>query len=168
MKIKQKVLAATLASLGLLSVAQAADPSATVVWSGVVPATQGDGSTIITGFNGSETALSGTINASADGTFTSSSVVLEIRDGVSGTVGELHAGGATWQVKSTSLTYDGQGVANANLIVNVDNNPVTLNTDAATGAQTISISVAQDADLTADNVGGTSVQASATLVADAA
>ncbi|MHC0041878.1 hypothetical protein ACGDLY_001305 [Vibrio campbellii] len=155
-----------------IGTAQAADPTATVVWSGKVPGiSQGD-ALVITGLGGDLSEQSGALTPAGDGTFTSETIVLEAHNNDSvdadpaanPVVGDLAS--ANWSIASSTLTYGGVSNTSAVLEVSIDGTVVTDNAAAATGATSIGLSVAQNAALT--DVEGDTVQAAVTVLASAA
>ena len=151
-----------------IGTAQAADPQATVVWSGVVPGTTAGDTLIITGLGGDQSEQTGALTPAGDGTFTSESIVLEARVNESGDatapiVGALQA--ANWSIASSALTYAGISNNDAALEVMIDGVVVADTANAAASVESISLSVAQNAPLT--DVDGDTVQASVTVLASA-
>lgn len=161
----------TLVSVLLMGIATStgayAASNATVLWSGTVPVTNPTDALIITGLGGDTTALHGTITSSTDGIFESDSIVLEshINDGdaLVPVIGALAA--ANWTLVDASVTFD--GIANPAQTVEVDVNGAPLLVgDVVSGAETISTKVKQSTALPEAEVGGTSVQATVTVMAD--
>ncbi|MGI9918418.1 hypothetical protein [Vibrio owensii] len=161
---------AALASLvfAAIGTAQAADPQATVVWSGVIPDASFGDTLLITGLNGDLSAQTGALTPNADGTFNSETIVLEARnnDGSVDTpvVGDLV--NADWTIANSAISYDGVSLTDAVLEVAIDGTQVVDTAAAATGVQTIGLSVAQASPLS--DVGGSTVQASVTVLAKTA
>ncbi|HGY9597160.1 TPA: hypothetical protein ACOJPH_004874 [Vibrio campbellii] len=165
----KKVALASLVFAAIGTAQAAQDPTATVVWSGVIPGNTAGDTLLITGLGGDLTEQSGTLTPAADGTFTSETIVLEARvnDGVDAAnpvVGALQS--ANWSIASSTLTYGGVSNTTAALEVSIDGVVVTDTAAAATGAETIGLSVAQNAPLT--DVGGQTVQAAVTVLATSA
>lgn len=149
-----------------IGTAQAADPQATAVWSGVVPGAAAGDNLIITGLGGSLEALTGALTPAADGTFTSETIVLEARQNISGDatapdVGDLVA--ADWSIASSTVTYGGISNTDALLEVSIDGVAVADTANAAASVETIGLSVAQTNPLT--DVDGQTVQAAVTVLA---
>ncbi|MFA0106220.1 hypothetical protein AB4441_14510 [Vibrio splendidus] len=163
---KAALTSALLAGLALSANVNAA-ANATAVWTGTVPVVNADDTIVITGFSGDLTALNGTITAGTDGVFESDTIVLEshLNDGDAATpvVGALAS--ANWTLVDASVTFD--GVANPSQAVEIDVNgaPVVVG-DVVSGEETISTKVKQTAVLPESEVGGTTVQASVTVMAD--
>lgn len=164
---KKSALASVLLMGMAVSAGANASSNATVVWSGVVPTTSASDALIITGLLGDTTALNGTITASTDGVFESDIIVLEshVNDGDAATpvIGALAS--ANWTFVDASVTYD--GIANPAQTVEIDVNgePVSVG-EVVSGEETISTKVKQTAVLPEAEVGGTTVQASVTVMAD--
>lgn len=164
---KKSALASVLLMGMAASAGANAASNATVLWSGVVPTTSASDALIITGLAGDTTALNGTITPSTDGVFESDTIVLEshVNDGDAATpvVGALAS--ANWTIVDASVTFD--GTANPSQAVEVDVNgaPVVVG-DVVSGVETISTKVKQTAVLPEAEVGGTTVQASVTVMAD--
>ncbi|URM15068.1 hypothetical protein KLJ63_06480 [Vibrio splendidus] len=164
---KKSALASVLLMGMAASAGANAASNATVIWSGVVPTTNASDALIITGLAGDTTALNGTITPSTDGVFESDTIVLEshLNDGDAATpvVGALAS--ANWTLVDASVTFD--GVANPSQAVEIDVNgaPVAVG-DVVSGEETISTKVKQTAVLPESEVGGTTVQASVTVMAD--
>ncbi|WP_038880796.1 hypothetical protein [Vibrio jasicida] len=160
----KKVALASLV-LAAIGTAQAADPQATVVWTGSIPSVQPGDTILITGLGGDLTAQSGALTPAADGTFTSETIVLESRLNAGSAetpeVGALQ--NANWQIASSTLTYGGVTNNAATLEVSIDGVVVTDDAAAAADANSIRLSVAQNSPLT--DVGGDSVQAAVTVLA---
>ncbi|MFA0058114.1 hypothetical protein [Vibrio echinoideorum] len=164
---KKSALASVLL-IGMAASAGAnASSNATVLWSGVVPATNATDALIITGLAGDITALNGTITPSTDGVFESDTIVLEshVNDGdaANPVIGALAS--ANWTLVDAAVTYD--GIANPAQTVEIDVNgaPVAVG-EVVSGVETISTKVKQTAALPEAEVGGTTVQASVTVMAD--
>ncbi|MFM2657163.1 Uncharacterised protein [Vibrio owensii] len=166
----KKAALASLVFAGMaIGSAQAADPTATLTWTGIVPDSNAGDTLLITGQGGSLEIQNGTITAQADGTFTSSSIVVEARTNTSGdaanpVVGDL--ADATWSVQNPTITYGGtfDPTLNENLIVFADGVQVTDNSDIL-GAQASTVSLAVGNDTPVADVEGGAVQASITVVA---
>ncbi|OEF94283.1 hypothetical protein [Vibrio splendidus] len=141
--------------------------NATVLWSGIVPTTSPSDALIITGQSGDTTALNGTITPSSDGVFESDTILLEahVNDGDAATpvVGELTD--ANWTLTAASVTFD--GIANPSQAVEVDVNGEKVAVGGVvSNAKTFSAKVKQTAVLPEAEVGGATVQASITVMAD--
>ncbi|MCC4784505.1 hypothetical protein BCU33_013080 [Vibrio lentus] len=166
-KFKKSALSTVLLMGMAASVNVNAASTATVIWSGVVPATNPSDVLIITGLGGDTTALTGTITPSTDGIFESDAIVLEshLNDGdvAVPVIGALAA--ANWTIVDAAVTFD--GIANPAQVIEVDVNgaPVIVG-DVVSGVETIATKVKQTAVLPADEIGGTTVQASVTVMAD--
>ncbi|MGI9875943.1 hypothetical protein [Vibrio chagasii] len=164
---KKSALASVLLMGMAVSAGANATSNATVVWSGVVPTTNASDAMIITGLAGDTTALYGTITPTTEGVFESDAIVLEshVNDGdaANPVVGALAS--ANWTMGETSVTFD--GIENPSQAVEVDVNgaPVVFN-DVISGVETISIKVKQTSALPEAEVGGTTVKASVTVMAD--
>lgn len=167
--IKTAVLASTLLMGLSLSTGANASANATVIWTGTVPVTSPSDAMIITGLAGDLTALNGTITPKTDGTFASDSIILESHtndgDAAAPVVGALAA--ANWTIADASVTFD--GVANAAQIVEIDVNGASVVVgDVIPSIETVATKVSQTAALPEAEVGGTTVQASVTIMADLA
>ncbi|WP_039986998.1 hypothetical protein [Vibrio owensii] len=165
---------AALASLVLAGMAmgsaQAADPKASLTWTGEVPGVTAGDTLVITGVGGVEQIEKGTITANSDGTFTSSSIILEAHtnDGTpeAPVIGALQA--ATWSVNSPSISYGGafDPTYAQNLVVFADGVRV-VDTTNLLGAQAETVSLAVANETAVDGVEGEAVQATLTVVASA-
>lgn len=163
-----KKLALASLAVAAFGTAQANTGSAVVNWTGLMPGSNADG-LVITGVAGSLDIPNGTITAEEDGTFTSSSVILEshLNDGDATTpvVGALTA--ATWSVSSKTLAYGGtfDPTLGANIEVIADGVAVADEADLVAGqAETISLAV-QSTTPTDVATPGDAVQATLTVVA---
>ncbi|WP_373953926.1 hypothetical protein [Vibrio pomeroyi] len=167
LNFKKSALASVLLMGMAASAGANAASNATVLWSGIVPTTSPSDALVITGLAGDLTALNGTITPSTDGVFESDTIVLEshLNDGDAATpvVGALAA--ANWTLVDATVTYD--GIANPGQAVEIDVNgaPVLVG-DVVSSVETISTKVKQTAVLPEAEVGGTTVQASVTVMAD--
>lgn len=150
--------AAIIAALALSSNVMAADPSASVVWSGLVPGSV-DGDVIkITGLAGGAIG-NGTLMVAPDGTFTSNEVNLEARLVDTGALQE-----ATWTLSGSVVNYGSSDATAANLIVK--NNGTEWEKGSEIGStDKINLSVAQDAEIY--TAVGEAVQVQVTVVASA-
>lgn len=167
LNFKKSALASVLLMGMSVSAGANASSNATVLWSGVVPTTSASDALIITGLSGDATALNGAITPSSDGVFESDTIVLEshVNDGNAQepVVGALVS--ANWTLVDASVTFD--GIANPSQAVEVDiNNAPAIVGDVVTDVETISTKVKQTAVLPEAEVGGTTVQASLTVMAD--
>lgn len=168
--IKKTALASALLMGMVLSAGANAASNATVVWTGTVPVTNASDEIVITGLAGDLTALNGTITPSTDGIFESDSIVLESHVNDSGdpaapTIGALVA--ANWTLVDATVTFD--GVANPAQTVEVDINGAAIVVgDVVPSVETIATKVSQTATLPEAEVGGSTVQASVTVMADVA
>ncbi len=166
--IKKAVLTSlTLAGMAIGLNAQAAvDPSAVVVWTGKVPTVNTGDSLLITGLGGSQDALSGALAPKNNGTFISPAIILEARmndgDATTPVVGDLTD--ASWTVKAVDVAYGGSAELDQEVAVQIDGTDVEINGAAVAGKSSISLTVTQSKELTAD-VGGKDVQAAVTLMA---
>ncbi|WP_186171992.1 hypothetical protein [Vibrio chagasii] len=164
---KKSALASVLLMGMAASAGANASSNATVLWSGIVPTTNASDALIITGLGGDMTALNGSITPSSDGVFESDTIVLEshVNDGDVETpvVGALTS--ANWTLVDATVTFD--GIANPTQVVEVEVNgaPLVIG-DAVSGKETISTKIKQTAALPEAEVGGTTVQASVTVMAD--
>ncbi|MGR5357994.1 hypothetical protein [Vibrio chagasii] len=150
--------------------ANAADATATVIWSGTVPASNASGAIVITGTGGDLTALHGTINSQSNGVFESDSIVLEAHandTGNGGTAANPVVGAliqANWTLKDAVVTFDGMVNSAQAVEVNVNGSPLAVG-EVVSGETTIRTVVKQTAELPESEVGGTSVQAAVTVMA---
>lgn len=150
--------ATIIAALALSSNAMAADPSASVVWTGLVPGSVEGDVIKITGLAGGSIS-NGTLLVAPDGTFTSNEVNLESRTVEKGDLQE-----STWTLTNAIVSYGSSDASSANLIVK--NNGTAWERGAEIeGASKINISVAQDTEV--NTAVGDSVQAQVTVVASA-
>ncbi|WP_061019326.1 hypothetical protein [Vibrio splendidus] len=166
---KKNVLASVLLMGMAASAGANAASNATVLWSGIVPTTSASDALVITGLAGDTTALNGAITASSDGVFESDTIVLEshINDGDADAeipvVGALAS--ANWTLVDASVTFDGLANPSQAVEVEVNGAPVVVG-DVVPGVETISTKIKQTAVLPEAEVGGTTVQASLTVMAD--
>lgn len=165
---KKSVLASVLLMGMAASAGANAAANATVVWSGVIPTSNASDEIIITGLSGDLTALNAGISPSQDGVFLSDPIVLESHvndssDTANPTVGAKTP--ANWTLMDVAVTYD--GVANPAQVVEVEVNgaPAVVGEVIST-VDTITTKVQQTVALPESEVGGASVQASATFMAD--
>jgi len=146
----------------------ASKPTATVTWSGVVPATVPQGSNIITGLNGSLDALTGALSPSRDGKFQSPEIILESRaidtDDTSGaeSIGALVD--TNWTLVSSGVTYGGAGVNGAVLKVYFNGTEIAPGNSTTTKSKSIAVRINQTTDLTSEGVGGKTAQAAVTVM----
>lgn len=168
MNMTKKSTLASALLIGLVVSASAnAASNATMTWTGTVPVTNASDTLVITGLAGDLTALNGTITTNTTGAFESDAIVLEAHtndgDAAAPTVGALSS--ANWTLVSSGVTYD--GIANpAQLVeVNINGAPVATG-DVVSATETISTTVKQTADLPEAEVGGSTVQANVTVMAD--
>ncbi|CAH6938732.1 conserved exported hypothetical protein [Vibrio chagasii] len=147
--------------------AEAESSKATVLWSGTVPTVTASDTLVITGLAGDTTALYGTITPSPTGVFKSDTIVLEshVNDGdaTSPVIGDLTA--ANWRLVDASVTFDGAANPAQNVEVNVNGAPTAIG-DVISAEETISTQVNQTATLPEAEVGGATVQATITVLAD--
>lgn len=115
-------LATSIAALSFTSVSNAADTQearATIIWNGLIGSTVPGTNLKITGAGGSDIA-DGTLYVKDDGTFTSSSVIIEARDySVANdveTIGDVQPD-ASWTFASSQVMMNGQMTADAEIIV---------------------------------------------------
>ncbi|MFA0345375.1 hypothetical protein AB4486_00045 [Vibrio sp. 10N.222.55.C6] len=164
---KKSALASVLLMGMAVSAGANASSNATVIWSGTVPVTNASDALIITGLGGDTTALNGTITPSTDGVFESDTIVLESHlndgDAVTPVVGALAS--ANWTLVDASVAFDGVANPSQAVEINVNGAPVAVG-DVVSGEETISTKVKQTAVLPESEVGGTTVQASVTVMAD--
>lgn len=164
---KKSALASVLLMGMAVSAGANAASNATVVWSGTVPVTNPTDAMIITGLAGDMTALNGTITATSDGVFESDSIVLESHendgDATTPVVGALAS--ANWTLVDATVTYD--AIANPAQAIEIDVNgaPVVVG-DVISGVETISTKIKQTAVLPEAEVGGSTVQATVSVIAD--
>lgn len=166
--IKKTTLASVLLMGMALSAGANAASNATVVWTGLVPSSSASDTMVITGLSGDQTALNGTITPTTDGIFETDAIVLESHTNDSGdpaapTVGALVA--ANWTLVDAAVTYDGAANPAQVLEVNINGAPVVVG-GAVAATETISATVKQTSALPESEVGGTTVQASVTVMAD--
>lgn len=150
--------ASIIAALVLSSSAMAADPSASVIWSGLVPGSVSGDTIKITGLSGGVIG-NGTLMVASDGTFTSNEVVLESR-----LVDDNVLQEATWTLSSSVVNYGSSDATAANLIVKNDGAEWTKGSEIS-GTDRINLSVAQDAEV--ETAVGEAVQVQVTVVASA-
>ncbi|MCX2791104.1 hypothetical protein [Vibrio sp. Sgm 5] len=146
--------------------AQAADPTAVVVWTGKVPAINAGDTLVITGLGGDLNPVTGTLAPNVDGTFVSPTLLLEshTNDGTAEApvVGALKA--ATWTVKAADIAYAGSPQLDQVALVKINGEEVAVNGSLSETTDSIGITISQTAELAAD-VSGKDVQASVTLLA---
>tara|TARA_Y100000588_G_scaffold394135_1_gene513027 strand:- start:1678 stop:2232 length:555 start_codon:yes stop_codon:yes gene_type:complete len=155
--------------------ADAADPvdskaSATLLWHGTVPETGVSDRIVITGEGGDLAELNGTIIAEVDGTFKSSSLIIEARKNDGTSAEDFIVGDpldVNWTLKNASVTYGGADVKGAEVVVYLNDE------EKAVGAtvdkeSSIKAAIHQTAELDASDVAGKAVAASITLMADVA
>ncbi|WP_061039981.1 hypothetical protein [Vibrio coralliirubri] len=166
---KKNVLASVLLMGMAASAGANAASNATVLWSGTVPTTTASDEIIITGLGGDTTALNGTITPSSDGVFESDAIVLESHantgDAAAPVVGNALVN-ANWNLVDVSVTFDGVANPKQEVEVSVNGKPFVAGTSVE--ATTISTKVKQTVPLPEAEVGGTTVQASVTVMADVA
>lgn len=134
------------------------DPSASVVWSGLVPGSVEGSAIKITGLGGGA-FRNGTLSVAPDGTFTSSEINLESRLVENGDLKE-----ATWTLTNSVVKYGSSDATAAKLTVK--NNGAQWTEGLAIGKTSrINLSVAQDAAI--DTAVGDAVQVQVTVVASA-
>lgn len=150
--------ATIIAALVLSSNAMAADPSASVVWSGLVPGSVEGSDIKITGLGGGA-FRNGTLSVAPDGTFTSSEINLESRLVANGGLKE-----ATWTLSNSVVKYGSSDAASAKLTVKNNGTTWAQGTEIAKASK-INLSVAQDAAI--DTAVGDAVQVQVTVVASA-
>ena len=143
---------------------------ATLVWTGTVPNSQASSGLIITGLDSNLTGFNGVVVADVDGTFETESIVLEAHkndaaEGASPVVGELT--NANWTVTGYDVKYDNKAPSKSNIEVYLNDQLTALNASVS-DVNTVKARLKQTEELTAEEVGGTSVQATLTLMADAA
>lgn len=164
---KKSALASVLLMGMAASAGANASSNATVLWSGTVPTTSASDAMVITGLAGDTTALNGTITPGTDGVFESDTIVLEshVNDGDATTpvIGALAA--ANWTLVDAAVTFDGKANPAQAVEVDVNGAPVVVG-DVVSGVESISTKVKQTAVLPEAEVGGTTVQASVTVMAD--
>ena len=144
--------------------------SATLLWHGTVPETGVSDRIIITGEGGDLAKVNGTIIAEVDGTFKSSSLIIEAHENTGTSAEEFEVGGlldVNWTLKNASVTYGGADVKGAEVVVYLNDEEKTV---GATVDEESSIKAAihQTAELDASDVAGKAVAASITLMADVA
>ncbi|MET2846744.1 hypothetical protein ABXV23_08280 [Vibrio owensii] len=146
--------------------AQAADPTAVVVWTGKVPAINAGDTLLITGLGGDLSPVTGTLAPNVDGTFVSPALLLEshTNDGTAEApvVGALEA--ATWTLKAAEIAYAGSPQLDQVAEVKINGEVVALNASLTGTTDSIGVTIAQTQALAAD-VSGNDVQASVTLLA---
>lgn len=168
--LKKSALASVLLMGMAVSAGANASSNATVVWSGVVPSTSPSDSLIITGLGGDTTALVGTITPSTNGVFESDSIILEAHtndgtDAANPVVGAAAA--ANWTIVDATVTYDGRENPAQAVEVDVNGQPMVVG-DVIKEVDSIRTKIKQTAELPEAEVGGTTIQASVTVMADLA
>ncbi|RYU68410.1 hypothetical protein ERW51_08560 [Aliivibrio finisterrensis] len=164
---KKSTLVSTLLIGMAVSAGANAASNATVIWSGIVPSVVADDDIMITGLAGSLTALIGTISPTTVGVFESDPITLEahINDGDASApvLGALTQ--ANWTISEATVTFDGMANPAQTVEVSINGSP-TLVGDTIAGVETIATTIKQTTDLPEAEVGGTTVQASVTVMAD--
>ncbi|NOH79973.1 hypothetical protein F0231_09490 [Vibrio sp. RE86] len=165
----KKSALASLFVFGLAASAVAnASSNATVIWSGTVPVTNASASMVITGLAGDLTALNGTITPGTDGVFESDAIVLESHindnnDPANPTVGLLAP--ANWTLVDATVTFDGSANPAQAVEVDVNGAPLAIG-DQVQNVETISAKISQTVALPEAEVGGATVEATLTVMAD--
>ncbi|MBS0041131.1 hypothetical protein KFE26_02240 [Shewanella sp. M16] len=161
-----KKLAGVIAAVAISSSAYAVDPTASVVWNGMVPGSTGGDTIMITGLAGGAIG-GGTLVVANGGSFTSSTIILEAHETTDGvTPGDITV--ANWTLSSALLNYTTTATTGLNLEVQNDgtlwNIGEVLGAGAVdTGIDTLRLTVSQDAD--AGTTSGELVQVQVTVVA---
>lgn len=159
-----KKLAGVIAAVAISATASAAvDPTASVVWSGMVPGSTAGDTIMITGLAGGAIG-SGTLLVANDGSFTSSTIILESHENT-GTeaapvVGDITL--AKWTLSSALVNYTTSAATDA--VLDVKSNGTTWAVGAELASEnTLRLEVAQTAAL--DTTTGELVQVQVTVVA---
>ncbi|MCE9785935.1 hypothetical protein [Shewanella algae] len=160
----KKTLIASSLILGFSSIANAA--TATAVWTGEVPGSSPDTKIIITGKGGSLEALTGSVYANSDGTFTTGIIPMESHvytgSAEDPVVGDLI--NVNWTISTKQVIYSGRIVDGANLEVIINGATVGYD-DEISNEDIIETQLKQNAELPASEVAGTTVQAALTMIA---
>lgn len=162
-----KKLAGVIAAVAISSSAYAVDPTASVVWNGMVPGSTSGDAIMITGLAGGAIG-GGTLLVASDGTFTSSTIILEAHETADNGVTPGDITVANWTLSSALLNYTTTAATGTNLEVQNDGTPwnvgEVLGEGAVdTGIDTLRLTVSQDAD--AGTTSGELVQVQVTVVA---
>ncbi|WP_217520383.1 hypothetical protein [Vibrio metschnikovii] len=155
MKFKKTAM---IAALVLSSNVMAADPTASVLWTGLVPGSVEGDAIKITGLAGGA-INNGTLIVARDGTFTSNEVNLE-----SHLVETNELQEATWTLSSSIVNYGSSVATDANLIVK-NNGAEWVKGTEINNTDRVTLSVAQDAAV--ETAVGEAVQVQVTVVASA-
>lgn len=163
-----KKLAGVIAAVAISSSAYAAvDPTASVVWNGMVPGSTGGDTLMITGLAGGAIG-GGTLVVAIGGSFTSSTIILEAHETTDGVTPDAITT-AQWTLSSALVNYTTTSVGQDKLKVFNDGDanqwPVgtVLGGDAGQGIETLRLTVSQDTDV--NTVAGELVQVQVTVVA---
>ncbi|MGE6433813.1 hypothetical protein [Shewanella baltica] len=165
-----KKLAGVIAAVAISSSAYAVDPTASVVWNGMVPGSTGGDTIMITGLAGGAIG-GGTLVVASGGSFTSSTIILEAHENT-GTAASPVAGDITtakWTLSSALVNYTTASADSAELKVFNDSDPIAweVGTDlgdvAGSGIETLRLTVSQGVDV--GTISGELVQVQVTVVA---
>jgi len=159
-----KKLAGVIAAVAISATASAAvDPTASVVWSGMVPGSTVGTDLMITGLAGGSIG-NGTLVVATDGTFTSSTVILESHENtgtlLAPVVGDITT--ANWTLSSALINYTTSSATGTTLVVSSDGATWAVGSQMA-ATDTLRLNVAQTADV--DTTTGELVQVQVTVVA---
>ena len=122
----------------------ATSPVADLVWQGMVPSNLPGDTLIITGIGGNEDIAKGSLTIQSDGTFTSSSIIVEARDYTGEVVGDLKT--ADWKIVNAELLMGSTDVSGATLEVSANGAVVQLQEEIL-ASETLSLSVNQTSEL---------------------